>query len=99
MLTIHGIIWIDEIVDKLAYKHNVSIEEVEEILHNTPQIRFLEKGNRKNEDVYVALGQSEAGRYLAVMFIYKPQSKEVLILSARDMAQKERSLYGKKKKR
>lgn len=98
MLTIHGIIWIDEIVDKIAYKHNVSIEEVEEVLHFTPQIRFLEKGKRKNEDVYVVLGQSEAGRYLAVMFIYKPKNKEVLILSARDMAQKERSLYGKKKK-
>ena len=98
MLIIQGIIWIDEIVDKIAFKHNVSIEEVEEVLHFTPQIRFLEKGKRKNEDVYVALGHSEAGRYLTVMFIYKPLNKEVLILSARDMAQKERSLYGKKKK-
>ena len=98
MLTIRGVIWIDEIVDKIAYKHNVRIDEVEEVLHNTPHIRFLEKGKRKGEDVYVALGQSDSGRYLTVMFIYKPQKKHVLILSARDMAHKERSLYGKKKK-
>lgn len=98
MLTIRGIIWLDEVVDKLAYKHNVSVDEVEEVLSNSPQIRFLEKGYRKNEDVYVALGRTSSGRYLAVMFIYKPQRKQVLVLSARDMALKERSLYGKKKK-
>jgi hypothetical protein len=76
LLTIHSIIWIDEIVDKLAYKHNVTIEAIEEVLHNRPQIRFLEKGKRVNEDVYVALGRSGSGRYLAVMFIYKRQPKK-----------------------
>lgn len=99
MLKIYSIIWIDEIVDKLAVKHNVGIEEVEEVLHYRPQIRFLEKGDRKKEDLYVALGHNESGRYLAVMFIYKPLTNAVLILSARDMTYKERSLYGKTKKR
>ena len=98
LLTIRGIIWFDEVVDKIAYKHNVSVDEVEEVFNNSPQIRFLEKGHRRDEDVYVALGRTDSGRYLAVMFIYKPQGKQVLILSARDMAMKERSLYGKKKK-
>jgi uncharacterized DUF497 family protein len=99
LLKFEGIIWIDEIVDKLANKHHVDIEEVEEVLHNAPQIRFLEKGNRKNEDVYIALGRTDAGRYLSAMFIYKPRTKEILILSARDMAQKERNLYAKTKRR
>jgi len=98
LLTINNIIWIDEIVDKLAYKHNVRINEVEEMLNNKPQIRFQEKGKRRNEDVYIALGQTESGRYLAVLFIYRPRTKEALVLSARDMAQKERVLYAKKKK-
>ena len=62
---------------------------------NRPKFRFLEKGERAGEDVYVALGQSNAGRYLAVMFIHK-KSKDALILSARTMAPKERRLYGKK---
>jgi uncharacterized DUF497 family protein len=43
----------------------------------------------------LALGQTEAGRYLTVLFIHK-KSKEALILSARDMAEKERKLYGRK---
>ena len=43
----------------------------------------------------MALGQTDAGRYLAVLFIYK-KTKEALVLSARDMADKERKLYGKK---
>lgn len=68
---------------------------MEEALNNKPKIRFVEKGQRKSEDIYLALGQSDAGRYLAVLFIYK-KTKEALILSARDMADKERKQYGKK---
>ncbi len=98
MLKFEGIVWIDEIVEKISSKHRVDIDEVEEILYNSPQIRFLENGNRKNEDVYIALGKTNAGRYLAVLFIYKPERKEIMILSARDMAQKERMLYAKTKK-
>ena len=45
--------------------------------------------------MYVALGQSDAGRYLTVLFVYK-KTREALILSARDMAGKERKQYGKK---
>ena len=69
LLKIEGIIWIDEIVEKNASKHHIVVDEVEEILYNYPQIRFLEKGKRRNEDVYIALGTTNAGRYLAVLFI------------------------------
>lgn len=94
-MKIEGITWIRNIVDKLALKHQVETEEVEQALNNQPKIRFVEKGARKGEDVYLALGQTDAGRYLAVLFIYK-RTKEALILSARDMADKERKQYGKK---
>ena len=94
-MRIDGLIWLRDIVDKLAWKHQVDPEEVEEALNNRPKIRFVEKGERKGEDVYMALGRTDAGRYLAVLFIYK-QTKEALIVSARDMADKERKLYGKK---
>jgi uncharacterized DUF497 family protein len=60
-----------------------------------PKIRFVQKGKRNGEDVYMALGQTNAGRYLAVLFIHK-KTKEALILSARDRANKERKQYGKK---
>lgn len=94
-MKIAGIIWLRDVVDKLAFKHRVEPYEVEEALNNRPGIRFVEKGKRKEEDVYMALGQSDAGRYLAVLFIYK-KTREALILSARDMANKERKRYGKK---
>ena len=94
-MKIEGIAWIRTIVDKLAFKHHVETPEVEQALNNRPKIRFVEKGARRGENVYLALGQTDAGRYLAVLFIYK-RTKEALILSARDMADKERKQYGKK---
>ncbi len=65
------------------------------MLNSDPKIRFVEKGERKGEDVYPALGRTEAGRYLTVLFIGK-RGGEALILSARDMARKEKRIYGKK---
>jgi uncharacterized DUF497 family protein len=94
-MNIEGIIWLRSIVDKLAFKHHVETYEVEEALTREPKFRFVEKGEREGENVYMALAQTEAGRYLTVLFIYK-RSKEALILSARDMAKKERKLYGRK---
>jgi uncharacterized DUF497 family protein len=94
-MKIRGIIWLRNVVDKLAFKHHVEPQEVEQLLNNRPKIRFVEKGERKGEDVYLALGQTDAGRYLAGLFIHK-KSGAALILSARDMADKERRRYGKK---
>jgi uncharacterized DUF497 family protein len=94
-MRINGIIWLRDVVDKLSSKHRVEAEEVEQVFENQPKFRFLEKGERSGEDVYTALGQTNGGRYLAVMFIYK-KSKDALILSARSMAPREKRLYGKK---
>ncbi|WP_231505870.1 BrnT family toxin [Planktothrix serta] len=57
-----------------------------------PLIRFIEKGNRQNENVYATYGQTETGRYLIVFFIYK-EDNNALILSARDMTNAERRKY------
>jgi uncharacterized DUF497 family protein len=94
-MNVEGIIWLRAVVDKLAFKHHVEPDEVEQVFNNKPKIRFIEKGERKGEEVYMALGRTDAGRYLAVLFIYK-KTKEALVLSARDMADKERKQYGKK---
>lgn len=94
-MRIDGVIWLRHIVDKLASKHQVAVEEVEAALTNKPKLRFMEKGERKGEDVYLALGRSDEGRYLSVLFIYK-RPKDALILSARDMTHKERRRYAKK---
>jgi uncharacterized DUF497 family protein len=79
-------------LDKLAWKHGVAPEEVEEVLHRRPLCRKVQKGHIPGEDLYAALGQTEAGRFLIVYFILKPNGA-ALILSARDMDRKERRLY------
>ena len=48
----------------------------------------------KGEDIYLALGQTDAGRYLAVFFIHK-RSHDAIVISARDMDGKERNEYEK----
>ena len=92
---IKGLLWLDEIVDKLHYKHSVSQIEVQETFNNKPHIRFVEKGHRPGKNVYFAQGRTEAGRYLIIFFIYK-EDQRAFILSARDMTRTERRQYGRK---
>jgi uncharacterized protein len=92
---IRGIIWLDEIVDKLYRKHQVSLPEIREVMLGRPHVRYMKRGNRRDEDVYGAFGRSGAGRYLMVFFVWK-KDRRALILSARDMTEKERGYYGKK---
>jgi len=95
LVKIRALIWLEEIVEKLARKHNVSQEEVRQVLLNSRHFRFVEKGHRTGENMYSALGQTDAGRYLIVFFVHKRRN-QALILSARDMTDAERGRYEKK---
>ena len=90
------ILWIDKFVSKIKEKHNVTVEEVEEALLSGALFRRARRGRVKGEDVYVAYGKTDAGRYLFMVFIYKP-SMTGLIVSARDMTSQERRYYNAKK--
>ncbi len=92
---IDDFIWLSDIINKLAVEHDVTQDEVEEVFFNRPRYRFVESGYRPGEDVYSASGQTDAGRYLIVFFIQKPNNT-ALILSARNMDKKERRLYERK---
>jgi hypothetical protein len=48
---------------------HVETYEVEEIFAGEVKFRFMEKGEREGEDVYMALGQTEPGRYLTVFLL------------------------------
>jgi uncharacterized DUF497 family protein len=85
-------LWLPDVIEKLIVKHRVSQDEVEEVFFGDPQYRFVEKGFRQGEDVYAALGQTDAGRYLIVFFIHKSDNI-ALIPSARDMDRRERRRY------
>lgn len=94
-MKIAGIIWQRDVIDKLAWKHNVTTDEVEDVLYCSPRYRFIERGDVEGEDLYAALGQTEAGRYLIVYFVHKITG-EALVVTAREMTKKERKSYAKK---
>ncbi len=95
-MQIYTIIWKDQFVEKLAVKHGVEMDEVEEVLFTKPHVRLFEKGHIKGENLYTAYGQTNAGRYLIVFFVLKNRTV-ALPISARDMTQSERKYYGKQK--
>jgi uncharacterized DUF497 family protein len=89
------IIWLEEVEDKIIRKHRVWPEEAEDVLVGHPHVRFMERGHRPGEDLYAAFGQTTEGRYLAVFFLQK-QADTALVVTARDMTDKETRRYGKK---
>lgn len=95
-MIISKIIWKDQFVDKLAIKHGVSVEEVEDVFDSKPHVRKVGRGKTKGEHVYAALGQTIGGRYLIIYFIRK-LSGAVLPISAREMDGGERDYYAKQK--
>ncbi len=95
MVFIEDIVWLDRIVEKIAWKHNVLPCEVEEILSGNCRIFKKEKGRVEGEHLYNALGKTDSGRYLSVFFIKKMGNK-ALIVTARDMNGRERRRYGKR---
>jgi len=94
-MQIIDIIMMEDVIDKLIWKHNVSEIEVRQVFNNQPQIRLIERGRVKGENLYVAGGETDGGRYLLVFFILK-KSKKALIVAARDMTDSERRRYEKR---
>jgi hypothetical protein len=95
-MEITGFIWLEKVIEKIEAKHHLIGDEVEEVFRNRPDIRFVENGRIDGEDVYAAYGQTDAGRYLTVIFIRKP-GQRALIVTARDMNRKERRLHGRQR--
>lgn len=95
-MRIHEVIWKDVFVEKLAVKHGVATDEIEDVLFSTPHIRLAEKGRIKGENLYAAYGQTGAGRYLIVFFVHK-RRQVALPISARDMSDAERRYYHEQK--
>lgn len=94
-MRIEEVVWLPAVVDKLAQKHDVSVEEVEDILHGVNRTFRAERGYTAGEDLYAAYGQTSAGRYLVVFYVAKAGGC-VLVISAREQSQQERHRYGRK---
>ena len=88
-------LWLDKFVDKIIRKHNVSPEEVEQVLSKGPVIQRLDGGHAKGEDLFIGFGRTDVGRYLSVLLVLK-KDKRALVISARDMTKRERRKYGRR---
>ena len=86
MLRITNLEWHEENVSHIA-RHGVGPEEAEEVCFETNPFIVKSRYNR-----YYALGQTENGRYLTIVFEYRGQSK-AKIITARAMSESERRLY------
>lgn len=84
----------DDMSDKLAVKHSMTVREAREVLLSHPRIRFAEYGHTAGEDVYAAFGQTFAGRYVVVFFVHKP-ARRPPSLSVRVPCPNKRRAYGR----
>jgi len=73
------------------YDHGVNEQEIYEVFRRSP-LQLLGR-----EGTMLALGQTEAGRYLKVIYRRKP--REILIITAYDLRGKELSAYRRRKRR
>ncbi len=87
-MRVREIIWLKQFSEKIEQKHGVIEHEVEEVFMKQPPVRRIKRGNIEGEDLYRAVGQTDAGRYLAIFFIYKGRER-ALVISARDAHTKE----------
>jgi uncharacterized DUF497 family protein len=97
-MVIRQIIWKDHVVEKLATKHGVRVDEAEEVLNSKPHIRKVARGHVKGENVYAALGRTGGGRYLIVFYI-KKVAGSLLPIGAGDGCGRKRLLWETKRKR
>ena len=90
---IEGFDWDDGNVEKNQEKHGVSWKECEEVFLRKPLIVSEDVGHSQREKRFRALGQTDMGRKLFLVFTIR--SSNIRIISARDMSRKERYAYEK----
>lgn len=79
---------------KNAEKHDVSQADAESIFFNDPLIIAEDARHSGIEQRFNALGKTTQNRLLHITFTLRRNRTLVRVISARDMSQKERRLYG-----
>jgi hypothetical protein len=86
-----GFDWDEGNLFKNGEKHRVSASECEQVFFNRPLVTSPDAEHSSEEVRYYALGQSDSGRHLFVVFAVR--NNLFRIVSARDMSRKERKVY------
>jgi uncharacterized DUF497 family protein len=88
-----GFQWDEGNIDKNLLKHQVQNWECEQIFFNEPLIILDDPKHSLSEKRWAAFGQTDAGRFLAIIFAKR--EKLLRVISARDMNRKEKKFYEK----
>ncbi len=90
MIYIRSFDWDEENEDHIG-EHGVSVSEVEEAIVFSKPFYQKSRGGK-----YVGYAVTEDGRYLLIVFVIKGKGR-IRVISARDMREKEKRYYGKRK--
>lgn len=86
-----GFEWDEYNAGKIWSKHLVSPSECEELFFNRPLAMANDIKHSEAEDRFYALGQTDTGRTLFVVFTIR--GALIRIISARNMSRKEKTRY------
>jgi uncharacterized DUF497 family protein len=86
-----GFEWDEGNLSKNWEKHKVSALECEQAIFNKPLIALPDERHSESEPRFYALGQTDNGRRLFIVFTAR--SDLIRVISARDMSRKERRIY------
>jgi hypothetical protein len=75
------------------WKHRVTEEEVEEVMRRPGDDFPARKGSR------IALGQTDAGRYLQVVYVLDPDRLGAFVVTAYDLKGKVLAAYRRRRRR
>ncbi|NPA95963.1 MAG: BrnT family toxin [Thermodesulfobacteria bacterium] len=91
LLKCTGFEWDKGNKDKNWLKHRVTNSECEQIFFNRPLIVHFDERHSDTEDRFYALGHTDLGRMLFIVFTIR--GTKIRVISARDMSRKERAIY------
>lgn len=86
-----GFQWDSANAEKNWISHQVSQYECEEVFFNEPILLFEDTKHSQSEARKYALGKTNDGRKLFVVFTIR--RKLIRVISARDMSKRERGIY------
>ena len=75
------------------YNHGVTEDEVEDVLRTPGEDRPGREGSR------IALGQTQAGRYLRVIYVLDPQPDSVFVITAYELSGRPLAAYRRRRRR
>ena len=88
-----GFDWDEGNAEKNWVRHNVTSSECEQVFFHRPLVVSGDPDHSQAEQRYYALGQTDKGRRLFVVFTIRDSL--IRMISARDMSRRERGIYEK----